>query len=205
MPRRFAEIAFTPAVQEAQRRNGAGALAAHMLADPDDGDALDENSALFLATRDHFFLATISETGWPYVQHRGGPPGFVRVLDPKTFAFADFRGNRQYVSIGNLADNDRAALIFMDYPRRARLKIHARLEAIENDPEFIASLMPANYSAKPERAIKARIESLSWNCPQHITPRFTEGEVQEGLRPMLEKLHALEAENRALRARLDGV
>lgn len=205
MPRRFAEIAFTPAVQAAQRRNGAGALAAHMLADPEEGDRLDEQSALFLATRDHFFLATISETGWPYVQHRGGPPGFVQVLDESTFAFADFRGNRQYVSIGNLANNNRGALIFMDYPRRARLKIHARLEAIEDDPELVQRLMPKNYQARPERAIRARIESLSWNCPQHITPRFTESEVQEGLRPMVEKLQALEAENRALRARLDGV
>jgi uncharacterized protein len=151
-------------------------------------------------------MATVSETGWPYVQHRGGPSGFLKVLDDKTLGFADFRGNRQYISVGNIAANDRVALILMDYPNRARLKILAHMSARElaAEPDLAARLAVPGYKAKPERALLLRLETFDWNCSQHIVPRFTLAEIETAVAPLHGRIAVLEAENRALRAQVAG-
>ncbi|MBI1685591.1 pyridoxamine 5'-phosphate oxidase family protein [Caulobacter hibisci] len=170
-------------------------------------EAFTANEEAFIAERDTFYMASVSETGWPYVQHRGGPPGFLKVIDETTLAFADFRGNRQYISVGNLDANDRVALILVDYPRRARLKIlaHAERLAVDADHGLLEKVIDPGYRAKPERIFKLRLAAFDWNCPQHIVPRFTEAEVSRAVQPLRQKLEALEAENRALRERLDQV
>jgi predicted pyridoxine 5'-phosphate oxidase superfamily flavin-nucleotide-binding protein len=167
-------------------------------------DRFTPNEAAFIAERDSFYMATVSETGWPYIQHRGGPRGFLKVVDEKTLAFADYRGNRQYISVGNLGSDDRAALILMDYRARARLKIYAHIEAIplDADPGLAELVASTAYKAKPERILRAHLQAFDWNCPQHITPRFTEAEISAAVQPLRERLGALEAENAALRARL---
>jgi uncharacterized protein len=163
-----------------------------------------ENEARCIAERDSFYMATVSETGWPYVQHRGGPPGFLKVLDETRLAFADYRGNRQYISLGNLAANDRAALVLMDYANRTRLKIYAKMEAIalDADPALTESVTVAGYKAKAERLLLLHLEAFDWNCSQHITSRFTEAEIAQALKPLREHLSDLEAENADLRAKL---
>jgi predicted pyridoxine 5'-phosphate oxidase superfamily flavin-nucleotide-binding protein len=203
MPYGFLDILATPSVRAAQAANGS-------LGIWDDGpvdrafDRFTDAEAAFIAARDSFYLASVSETGWPYVQHRGGPPGFLKVLDDRTLAFADFRGNRQYISLGNVAADDRVALILMDYPHRARLKIlaHIEMRGLEEDPELAALLTLPGYKAKPERAFLLRLEAFDWNCPQHITPRFTAEEVGQSVRSLHERLQALEAENEALRTQV---
>lgn len=169
-------------------------------------DLLGEGEAEFLATRDSFYLSTVSETGWPYVQHRGGPKGFLKVIDGRTLAFADYRGNRQYLSLGNLMANGRVALILMDHARRTRLKIYAHAEALalDADPALTGATIDAAYAAQPERLLRLTLAAYDWNCPQHITPRFTPEEIAEATAPMRARLAALEAENEALRARLAG-
>ena len=159
------------------------------------------DEAAFIAARDSFYMASVSETGWPYVQHRGGPAGFVQVLDDKTLAFPDFRGNRQYISLGNTDQNDRVALIMVDYPGRHRLKLYARIEArdLAADPALAERLALPGYRAVPERAFLLHLEAFDWNCPQHITPRFTESEIAAAVAPLHTRLADLEAENRALR------
>ena len=132
--------------------------------------------AHFIAARDSFYLSTASADGQPYIQHRGGPPGFLRVLDEHTLAFADFRGNRQYISAGNLAENPRAFLFLMDYPNRSRIKIWGRAKVVEDDPALMERLVDPGYAARPEQAIVFTIEAWDVNCPQHITPRFTADE-----------------------------
>jgi predicted pyridoxine 5'-phosphate oxidase superfamily flavin-nucleotide-binding protein len=142
-------------------------------------DRFTENEAAFIADRDSFYLATVSETGWPYVQHRGGPRGFLKLVDDRTLVFADYRGNRQYISTGNLAADDRACLFLIDYPDRARLKIyaHAEILALDNDPDLTALVTMPDYKAKLERIFRLRLKTFDWNCQQHITPRFTEPEI----------------------------
>jgi predicted pyridoxine 5'-phosphate oxidase superfamily flavin-nucleotide-binding protein len=203
MARRFLEIAATPSVRAAQAAQGSGGLM-ERFAESDPQDRLTEDEVAFIASRDSFYMATVSESGWPYVQHRGGPPGFLKVLDDRTLAFADFRGNRQYISLGNATANDRVALFLMDYPRRSRLKIyaHAEIRDLAADPALAATVALPGYRARPERAILLHVEAFDWNCPQHITPRFTEAEIEAAVQPMRERLAALEAENQALRSRL---
>ncbi|MBK9033804.1 MAG: pyridoxamine 5'-phosphate oxidase family protein [Myxococcales bacterium] len=169
-------------------------------------DRLGPDERAFIGARDSCYLASVGATGWPYVQHRGGPPGFVRVRDDATLAFADFRGNRQYLTVGNLADDDRVALIFVDYPNQARLKVLARARAVEaaDDPALIAEVAVAGYDAKVERALVLTVEGLDWNCPQHIVPRYTEAEVDAAVAPLRARLAELEADNRALRAARPG-
>jgi predicted pyridoxine 5'-phosphate oxidase superfamily flavin-nucleotide-binding protein len=148
-------------------------------------------------------MASVSETGWPYVQHRGGPKGFVRILNPALLGFADLRGNKQYVSLGNFEHDSRVALFFMDYPNQTRLKILGRAEVHEHDKEaaaLIESFRPTDKSDIIERVILIHVEGFDWNCPQHITPRYTVEELQDVLAPVREKLAKLEAENAALRA-----
>jgi uncharacterized protein len=170
----FLDIASTPAVRAAQEANGSGEFWASFKGDRP-SSRFTPAEAAFIAERDSFYMATVSEKGWPYVQHRGGPPGFIRVLDDRTLGVADFRGNRQYISAGNLAANDRAALILMDYPHRRRLKIYAQAETrdLAADPELAARLVEPGYRAKVERGLVLRLEAFDWNCPQHITPRFS--------------------------------
>jgi predicted pyridoxine 5'-phosphate oxidase superfamily flavin-nucleotide-binding protein len=171
---RYAAIAFTPAVKEFQQRYNSRASYAKY-----DEDAappnLGEEERLFIESRDSLFMATVTETGWPYVQHRGAPPGFLRVLDSRTIAFADFRGNKQYISAGNISRDDRVALFLIDYPNRERLKLFVRARIVngESDPESIAAVAVAGYPAHVERAIVMSVEGFSWNCSQHITPRYT--------------------------------
>lgn len=167
-------------------------------------DRLTENEAAFIAARDSFYMATVSESGWPYVQHRGGPAGFLKVLDEKTLGFADFRGNLQYISVGNLGVDDRAALVLVDYPNRARLKILAHVEVrdLTNAPELAQRLSLPGYKARPERAFLLHLETFDWNCPQHITPRYTVAEIGEAVLGLRQRIAALEAENRELREKL---
>ncbi|MGE3993713.1 pyridoxamine 5'-phosphate oxidase family protein [Pseudorhodoplanes sp.] len=202
----FLDIASTPSVKAAQEAYGS---APHWRSFKGDRafDRFTENEAAFIAARDSFYMATVSETGWPYVQHRGGSAGFIRMLDDRTLAIPDYRGNRQYISLGNLVANDRAALILMDYPARRRLKIFARIEAksLADDRELAARLAVPGYRAHPERALLIHLEAFDWNCPQHITPRFTEAEIDKALEPVRQRLAALEAENAELRKALAGV
>ncbi len=199
----YLDIAFTPAVEAAQAANGAAGMydksrLSRVLT------RLGPAEEDYIAQRDSFYLASVGETGWPYVQHRGGPTGFLKVIDDQTLAFADFRGNRQYISLGNTAVNDRVSLFLMDYPNRRRMKIYARLEVrdLATDPALAQQLALPGYRALPERAMLLHIEAYDWNCPQHITPRFTEAEIASAIAPLRERLAALEAENQALKAQL---
>jgi len=201
----FMDIAITPSVLAAQASMGADHLWQDFTGHRD-FDRFTENEVAFIAERDSFYMATVSETGWPYVQHRGGPRGFLKVVDDRTLAFADYRGNRQYISTGNLAATDRASLFLMDYARRARLKIYAHIEAValDADPVLTELVTVPGYKAKLERIFRVRLEAFDWNCPQHITPRFTEEQVNEAVRPLRERLATLQAEVDALRARAPG-
>ena len=202
MAHRFAELMFTPAVKAVQERMGSrGGYEGFEAPDAPGNDVLGPAERAFVAARDSFYMATSSETGWPYVQHRGGPPGFLKVLDGKALGFADFRGNRQYVSVGNLATDDRVSLILVDYPNRRRLKVigHARTVEQQAEPDVIARLQDPGYWARIERGIVISIEGFDWNCPQHITPRFTEAEMAAAVAPLLERLRAAEAELDRLR------
>lgn len=175
----FADIAFTSAVQAAQERDGSREAYARMADKRLRPEGLGPAEAQFLAEADSFYLATVSETGWPYVQHRGGPPGFLKVLSPTRIAFVDFRGNRQFVSVGNVSANDRAALIVMDYANRRRLKLlgHLRFEARGD-----------------ERVAVFDVEAFDWNCPKHITQRFTAAQVKAVVNPLRARIVQLESE-----------
>ena len=175
----YAEIAFTPRVKALQERAGSRAAYARAEAAGKERDAgLSAREAQFLAARDSFYMASVGETGWPYIQHRGGPPGFLRALGGNRIGFADYRGNRQHLSNANIGHEPRVSLFLMDYPNRRRLKLvgHA---AITDDPALVEALMPAGYAALPERAYLIDVLGFDWNCPQHITPRFTEAEVRQ--------------------------
>ncbi len=195
MPKKFSEITFTPSVKAAQARYGSRAANERFELAEDPGDTLGKAEAAFIEARDSFYQATVNEKGWPYVQHRGGPPGFLKVLDERTIGYADFRGNIQYLSVGNLAGNDRISIILMDYPNRRRLKIWARARLVhdDEDPELIARLEVPTYRARVERGVVMTIEAIEWNCPQHITPRFTEGEIGETVTPLIDRITELEA------------
>ena len=204
MPYHFLEVAVTPSVRAAQADMGVDQI---WLGENDrPSDTLTENEIAFIATRDSFYIASVSETGWPYVQHRGGKTGFLKVVDPQTMAFADYRGNRQYISAGNFAANDRACLFLMDYVRRTRLKVYAHVErlTLDADPSLTDLVSNPTYRGRAERIFKLRLEAYDWNCPQHIIPRYTEQQVEQAVAPLRQKLQQLEAENAALRARLEG-
>jgi len=204
MPYGFLDIAVTPSVRAAQAEMGSENVWRDFKGHRQ-FDRFTENEVGFIAARDSFYLASASESGWPYVQHRGGPAGFLKVIDDRTLAFADYRGNRQYLSLGNFTAGDKAALILVDYPHRARLKIYAHVEvvALDADPELAARVADLAYKAKPERIFKLRLEAFDWNCSQHITPRFTQAEIAEAVLPLHERLASLESENARLRAKLD--
>ena len=196
----FADIAFTPSVRAEQTRKGSAQGYTKFLSDDrQGGDQLGQNEAEFLTARDGFFQASMSESGWPYVQFRGGTPGFVHVLDAKTIAYADYRGNRQYISAGNLAKSPRVSLIAVDYPNRRRLKLWGEAELIdpESDPALLARV--SDGSKKIERIVKIRISAFDWNCPQHIPQRFTLQELESELAVLRDKIEELTAENTALK------
>ncbi len=196
MPHHFARIAFTPTVRQVQEEQGSRPAYARMEAVPHAvNDRLTDREAAFISARDSFYMATVSETGWPYMQHRGGPAGFVRVLDEATIGFADFRGNRQYVSVGNLMTNDRVSLFFMDYPNKTRLKLFGRARIIGLDePQALSRLEAPDYRARVERGLVITVEGFDWNCPQHITERFTREEMSRVIEPLEARIAELESE-----------
>ncbi len=197
MSHRFAELAFTPSVKAVQERYGHRAQNARLEAGAGPNAALGEAEAAFIAARDSFYLGTVGETGWPYVQHRGGPAGFLRVLGPTTLAFADFRGNLQYISVGNASHDDRVSLFLMDYPRQTRLKLLGRLRVVDAaaaPADLLANVALPDYRARVERVMVIEVEAFDWNCPQHITPRYTEAEIEAAARPLRERIAALEAQ-----------
>ena len=190
MGHRFAEIAFTESVREVQSQLGSRAGYAKLDGGEDFNNLLSDREGDFISARDSFYMASVSETGWPYVQHRGGPGGFVRVIDAQTIGFADFSGNRQYVSVGNLRKDDRVSLFFMDYPNRTRLKLLGRVRLLGDDEtELLARLKTDEYGANVERGFVIHVEAFDWNCPQHITPRYTDADME----PLLRELDQLKA------------
>lgn len=203
MTAEFLNIATTPNVRAVQAEMGSASVWERFGADgiPDHFSA---REMAFIAARDHFFMASVSQTGWPYVQHRGGPAGFLNVLDDRTLAFADYRGNRQYISTGNLRGDDRVALILLDHAQQRRLKIYARVEFLPADPqtELAGQVLSPGYRARPERIVLMRLVAFDWNCPQHITPRFTEDEIIDALHGVRDRLTSLEQDNARLRAEL---
>jgi uncharacterized protein len=203
MGRRFAELAFTPAVKKQQQIHGSRHLYERVEQSADLGDSLGPDEREFLQASDGFYMASVTETGWPYIQYRGGAKGFLHVLDERTIGFADLRGNKQYISVGNLEHDGRVALFFMDYPHQSRLKILGRAKVYEGTEEarkLIEQLRVPEEKSPAERALVIHVEAFDWNCPQHITSRYTEAELAKALEPMRRRIDALEAENKRLRS-----
>ncbi len=194
------DVAFSPAVKAAQSRLGSREGYARMEAKGGWRDTITPELAQFIAERDSFYIATASADGQPYIQHRGGPKGFLKVLDDRTLGFADFAGNRQYISLGNLSENDRAQLFLMDYAGRRRIKIWGRARVVEDDPALVDRLMDPGYKARPERAFVFEVEAWDVNCPQHITPRYTEAEIAPVIARLQRHVAELETELANLRA-----
>ncbi|MEP6944623.1 MAG: pyridoxamine 5'-phosphate oxidase family protein [Acidobacteriota bacterium] len=203
MSHKFFDLTFTPSVKKEQEHYGTRQNYARFESGEPDFFGLTVDETEYISQRDSFYLATVGENGQPYVQFRGGLPGFLKVLDSETLAYADFGGNLQYISVGNLSVNDRAALILMDYPNRQRLKILARIEIkdAEDVPDMIDQLKMINYKAKIERAAVIHVEAFDWNCPRHITPRFTAEEIRIQNQPLYEQIGKLEAEIERLKSR----
>ncbi|MDN3654383.1 pyridoxamine 5'-phosphate oxidase family protein [Ferruginibacter paludis] len=203
MAKNFAAIAYSDAVKEMQEKLGSRATYARMERDTYI-DGLTDNEVDFIAQRDSFYMASIGENGFPYIQHRGGPKGFLKVLDSKRIGFIDFKGNMQYITVGNLATNNNVALIMVDYPARARLKIYAKAEIIElkNNPELYHLLDLGDYKFRPERMMVLTIEAYDWNCPQHITPRYSAEEIEQAFAPQRKRMAQLEEEVKVLKTRI---
>src|ERR1700730_6626148 len=193
----FGSLVFTPLVKKLQERYGSRRQYERMENSGATQDRLTEFETEFLAQRDSFYMATTGATGWPYVQHRGGPKGFLKVIDDRTLAFGDLRGNKQYISTGNLATDDRVAIIMVDYPRQARLKILGRIEILEGAAaaDWLKRVRDVGEKTPIERVFVIHIEAFDWNCPQHITPRYTAEEIQGAVRPVEEQLRVVTAEN----------
>jgi predicted pyridoxine 5'-phosphate oxidase superfamily flavin-nucleotide-binding protein len=196
------DIAFSPSVKAVQTRRGSRAGYAKMEEKGGFAIEIDETLTEFIAEQRSFYLATANAEGQPYVQHRGGPKGFLQVLDEKTLAFADFAGNRQYITTGNLAENPKAMIFLMDYAHRRRVKIWGTARVVENDPELIAQLMSEDYKARAEAAIVFAIEAIDVNCPQHIPQMFFAEDVAQAVARFEERIGDLEAENARLKAAL---
>jgi len=194
------DVAFSSAVKEQQERFGSRESYARMEQGRGWQVAIDAGLAAFIAARDSFYMATASADGQPYIQHRGGPAGFLKVLGPTTLGFADFVGNRQYISVGNLTENDRVSVFLMDYANRQRVKVWGRARVVEDDAALMEQLMVEGYAATPERAIVIEVEAWDVNCPQHITPRFTREAVDEEVEALRQRVAELEAENVAIRS-----
>lgn len=207
MSKHYASIAFTDDVRAVQSDHGSAAFYGRKIAagESPGRDGLTEDEKDYLSERDGFYLASVSETGWPYVQFRGGKPGFIHVLDDHTIGWADFRGNLQYISTGNVTGDRRVAIITLDYAHQRRLKIfgRARIVTAAVEPALLKSLTDDTYDAVVERAVLVDVEAYDWNCQQHITPRFTAAELEPALAPMRAQLAALQDENARLRAQLE--
>lgn len=203
MAQNYRHTLFDDAVKAEQERHGSRASYAKMdLGADGTPDTLTAREIAFIEERDSFYMASVNAEGWPYMQHRGGPAGFLRHIAGNRIGFADFRGNKQYISTANLKGNDRVSLFLMDYPNRERLKLVGRAQSVElaDDPALVTSLMPEGYRAAPERAFLIDVIGWEWNCSQHITPRFTEAQISTAIRPMADEINQLRAEIAALRA-----
>lgn len=203
MAQNFHQIAFTDAVKALQTEHGSRNSYERM-EKFNVIDGLSENEMRFIANRDSFYLASFGANNFPYVQHRGGPKGFLKVLDEHRIGFIDFTGNKQYITVGNMATNNNVALIMVDYPTQSRLKIYAKTEIVElkDNPELLATLDLENYKFRPERMMVFHIEAYDWNCPQHITPRYTGAEIKIALQPQQDYIAKLEEENKRLTDKL---
>jgi uncharacterized protein len=203
----FVSLVFTPVVKELQERYGSRRSYAKREGSRFSQDALGPDEEGFLAECDSFYMASIGESGWPYVQHRGGPRGFLKVLDEHTIGFADFRGNRQYISAGNLMTNDKVALILVDYPKQARLKIlgHVQIYEDADAKEWIEKLRESGEATPIERVFIIHVDAFDWNCQQHITRRFTEEQIRNALDPLEKRMQQLVMENEKLRAEIARV
>ena len=203
----FGSLVFTPLIKKLQERYGSRRQYERMENSGASQDRFTAFETEFLAGRDSFYMATMGATGWPYVQHRGGPKGFLKVIDDHTLAFADFRGNKQYISTGNLLTDNRVALIMIDYPRQARLKILGRVEIFEGAKaaEWLDRVRMPGEKTVIERVLVIHVEAYDWNCPQHITPRYSVEELREGMKDVEKRVQTLEQENEALRKELAAV
>lgn len=205
MAKNFAEIAFTDAVKNLQEKHGSRRSYERM-EKFNVIDGLTTSEMSFITDRDSFYMATIGVKEFPYIQHRGGPKGFLKVLDSKRLGYIDFTGNKQYVSVGNMATNNNVSLIMIDYPTRTRLKIFAKAEVIElkDNPELYEQLDIENYKFRPERMMVFHIEAYDWNCPQHITPRYTVEELEQAFSPQQKYIATLEQEINDLKSKLNN-
>ena len=203
MTGQISDIAFTPTCKAIQERKGSRKAYARMEEKGGWSDVIDNRLAAFIAARDSLYLATANAEGQPYIQHRGGRPGFLKILDEKTLAFTDFKGNKQYISQGNLADNDKAFIFLMDYPNRQRIKIWGTARVVEDDADLLARLIDSDYDGVPEQAIVFTVTAWDVNCPQHITPRFTEEEIAEHEQVLRKRIQDLEAERDFLRCQVE--
>ncbi len=199
MREHVSDIAFTPAVKAVQERKGSRKGYARMEAKGGWQGAVTDDLAAFIAGRDSFYLGTASADGQPYIQHRGGPKGFLKVVDAKTLAFADFTGNKQYITAGNLSENDKAYIFLMDYANRRRIKIWGRARVVDDDAGLLKRLADDGYEAVPEQAVVFEVEAWDVNCPQHITTRYTEREMASLVGPLQARIGELEAQVAALR------
>ena len=193
------DVGFTPAVKAIQARKGSREIYAHVEERGGWRTEIDENLAAFLAEANSFYFATASADGQPYIQHRGGPKGFVRILDKNTLAFADYKGNQQYITQGNLSENPKAYIFVMDYAHRRRVKLWGEARIVEDDPALLGLLMPKGYRARPEQAILFRISAWDTNCPQHIPQKFDAADVAVALASRDTRIAELEAELAALK------
>jgi predicted pyridoxine 5'-phosphate oxidase superfamily flavin-nucleotide-binding protein len=196
-----ADLVFTPAARAEQEARGSAKAYAQRVAEGFP-NAVTEELARFIALQDTAFLGTVSGAGAPYIQHRGGPKGFIKVLDERTLGFADFRGNRQYITLGNLAESARAFLFLLDVARRQRVKLWGRARVVDNDPDLLARLVDVGYKARPERAILFTIDAWDSNCSSHIVTRFSEADIAEAMATVQQTIGALQQENARLRALL---
>jgi predicted pyridoxine 5'-phosphate oxidase superfamily flavin-nucleotide-binding protein len=204
MARNYAEIGFSQAAKELQQKLGSRKSYARMEKDTY-VDGLTENEIAFIGTRDSFYMATIGDNGFPYIQHRGGPKGFLKVLDSKRLGFIDFKGNMQYISVGNIDTNNKVALIMVDYPARARLKIYAKAKIVElkDDPALYDLLDLSEYNFRPERMMIFNIEAYDWNCPQHITPQYTLEDIADVFASQRDHITRLEEEIKSLKLKVN--
>jgi uncharacterized protein len=200
----FGSLVFTPVIKALQERYGSRRQYARREASGFAPDGLGPPEKEFLAACDSFYMASVGATGWPYVQHRGGPKGFLNMIDEHTIAFADFRGNKQFVSTGNLTTDDRVALILVDYPRQARLKILGHVKILEgaDAKKWSDKVREPDYDAIVERVLVIHVEAFDWNCPQHIIPRFTEEQIRSALDPIEKRMQALVQQNEELQSKL---
>lgn len=202
MAQNYLHTLFSDRARAMQTAAGSRASYARMEASDGSPDQLGDKEAAFIAARDSFYMASVTEDDWPYLQHRGGPAGFLHVMTGNRLGFADYRGNRQFMSVANLEANSRVSLFLMDYPNQRRLKIIGTATSVEATPDLVAALMPPGYAAVPERAILIDVVGFDWNCPQHITPRFGQAELAQAIAPFAAELNQLRAENARLQSLL---